>query len=337
VRRRPVALALAAVAALALPLAAAAGNGGFAPPDPASPGAERIRDVYWLISAFAGAVFLLVAVPLVVFIVRFRSRGRDRDVEGPQIRGNTSLELAWVVIPVLILFVVGGYVFYKLPGIVDPSPAEASVELRVRVEGRQFYWQYEYPNGVVTISELRLPVDRTAELEMIAPDGDVIHSYWVPELAGKRDVVPGEVTTMRVLPRRVGTFEVVCGEFCGIQHAAMLGSVEVVAQQEFDNWLREEQERQVAGTSDLGGSIWTNACAVCHGPEVAGKVGPPLEDNPLLADRDGLEQVVRNGRGAMPAVGQGWSDRQFDALFEFTRMAIAGETGEEDEGGEGGG
>jgi cytochrome c oxidase subunit 2 len=329
VRRRPLALALAATWALALPLAAAAGNGGFAPPDPASPGAERIRDVYWLILAFAGAIFFVVTIPLVAFVVRFRSRGRSREVEGPQIRGNTSLELAWVVAPVLILFVVGGYVFYKLPGIVDPSPAEASVELRVRIEGRQFYWQYEYPNGVVTVAELRLPIDRTVELEMIAPDGDVVHSFWVPKLAGKRDVVPGAETTMRVLPRELGTFPVVCGEFCGIQHAAMLGSVEVVSQEEFDRWLRAEGERQEAGTSDLGPSIWASTCSVCHGPEVAGKIGPALEGNPVLADRNALEQIVRNGQGAMPAVGQDWSGRQFDALFEFTSQTIAGEGGED--------
>ena len=328
-RRRPLALALAAIAALALPLAAAAGNGGIAPPEPASPGAERIRDVYWLILAFAGAIFLVVAVPLVASVIRFRSRGRGREVEGPQIRGNTSLELAWVVAPVLILFVVGGYVFYKLPGIVDPSPAEASAELRIRVEGRQFYWQYEYPNGVVTLADLRLPVDRTVELAMIAPDGDVIHSFWVPKLAGKRDVVPGKETTMRVLPRKLGRFSVVCGEFCGIQHSAMLGSVEVVSQGEFDRWLRDERERQAGGTSELGPSIWANVCSTCHGPDVVGKIGPALEGNPVLADRDALEQIVRNGQGAMPAVGQEWSDRQFDALFEFTSRTIAGEGGED--------
>jgi cytochrome c oxidase subunit 2 len=331
VRRRPAALALAAFAALALPLAAAAGNGGFAPPDPASPGAERTRDVYFLILAFAGAIFLVVAVPLVAFAVRFRSRGRGREVEGPQIRGNTSLELAWVIAPVLILFVVGGYVFYKLPGIVDPSPAEASVELSVRVEGRQFYWQYVYPNGVVSVETLRLPVDRTVELEMIASDPDVIHSFWIPNLAGKRDVVPGYETTMRVLPRKLGTYRVICGEFCGIQHAAMLGSVEVVSQAEFDRWLRDELQRQEEGTSDLGASMWAGVCSTCHGPEVAGKIGPAIEGNPVLADRESLEQIVRNGQGAMPPVGHGWSDRQFDALFEFTRTAIAGQ--EEENGG----
>src|SRR5262245_36273785 len=113
----------AALAALGLALALAlvatgpaiAGNGGFAPVPPESPNAKSISDAYWVIAGFTGAVFILVEGALIVFIVRFRSRGRGREVEGPQIRGNTNLEIAWTVVPVVILAAIAGFIFYELP------------------------------------------------------------------------------------------------------------------------------------------------------------------------------------------------------------------------------
>src|SRR5215211_4756161 len=276
VRRPPVALGVASIAALAFPLAAAAGNGGIAPPNPSSPSADRISDVYWLILAFAALIFFVVAIPLALFIVRFRRRGRDRLVEGPQIRGNTSLELAWTVAPILILIVIGGYVFYKLPGINDPARAGERSSLTVDVEGRQFYWRFRYPNGAVSFDTLRLPVDRTATLRITAPDWDVAHSFWVPELAGKRDAIPGQTTNMDVRPERTGSFELECAEFCGVQHAAMRGTVDVVPAAEFGRWLSREGQ---AAPAALGGQIFGAVCAKCHGPDVVGQIGPELEGN----------------------------------------------------------
>lgn len=321
-------LVVSACAAAALLLAVAAGaeagTGGFAPVDPQSPSAERSNDVYWLLSAIAVGIFLIVTVPLVLFVVRYRSRGRDPLEEGPQVRGNTNLEIAWTVGPVLILTVVVGYVFYKLPGITDLARG-AEPELVVRVEGRQFYWQYEYPNGVVAVDELVLPVERVTELEITAPDSDVIHSFWVPALAGKFDAIPGHVNRVQMQPNEVGVIQGVCGEFCGLQHAAMLASVRVVEQDEFDRWLAEQAEAQEAGESDLGQQLWERACAKCHGPGVVGEVGPPLEGSSLLTNRETIDDVVRNGIRTMPAIGEEWSERQMDALLDYLEDVVAKE------------
>jgi cytochrome c oxidase subunit II len=295
-----------------------------APPSPASPSADRIADVYWLILAFAAVVFLAVAIPLALFIVRFRSRGRSRDVEGPQIRGNTSLELAWTVAPVLILVVIGGYVFYKLPGINEPAAAGERSALTVDVEGRQFYWRFRYPSGGVSFDTLRLPVNRTTTLRITAPDWDVAHSFWVPELAGKRDAIPGQTTSMDIRPVRTGSFELKCAEFCGVQHAAMLGTVEVLPIREFAAWLSRQGQTTPAA---LGAQIYGSVCAKCHGPDVAGEIGPKLEGNPIVADPTQVRTVVTQGIRTMPAVGRGWSNAELRGLTTFLRQSVAKQGG----------
>jgi cytochrome c oxidase subunit 2 len=328
VRRKPLAVTLACLLGVLGPVAVAhAGNGGFAPVDPVSPNGERIEDAYYLIAAFAILVFLLVTVPLAIFIVRFRSRGRPRTVEGPQIRGNTSLELAWTAVPVVILTIVAGFIFYKLPGITELTSAAGASELEIEVEGRQFYWQYRYGNGVIAIDRLRVPVDRVVQLEITAPDHDVVHSFWIPAVGGKFDAIPGETTELEFKAEKEGVYPGQCTEFCGLQHGVMTASLEVVPAAEFDRWLRSEAQAQETGESDLGEITFAGACAKCHGMGGEGLIGPALAGNPTIEQRDALEEVVRNGRGQMPAVGRGWSDRQLDALVRYMQRELGGESG----------
>jgi cytochrome c oxidase subunit II len=238
--RRKILFACLSLLALAFVLtgSALAGNGGVAPPAE-TPQAGRIQDLYWFILAISAVIFLIVEVSLILFIVQYRNRGRPRTDEGPQIRGHTRLELIWTGIPVLILVAIMTFVFYKLPGIQDIPEANAAGEkVTVEVEGRQFYWRYIYPNGAVSVNELRLPAGRPIELELTAPAHDVIHSWWVPELAGKMDAVPGKVNHLRfVAPTKTGVYEGQCAEFCGVQHALMLASARTVPPAEFDSWV----------------------------------------------------------------------------------------------------
>ena len=318
--------------ALVLAGSALAGNGGVAPVDPQSPNAERIADTYWFVLAFCGAIFVLVEGLLLLFVFRFRRGSRDRDAEGPQIRGNTRLELIWTVIPVVILVAIGGFVFYKVPGIQDvPSANAEGGRLDITVEGHRYYWQYRYPNGVVSVDRMRAPVGQNVRLTLVAPADDVIHSWWIPALGGKLDVIPGQTNTTWFRADRPGTYLGQCAEFCGIQHAVMLAAVEVLPREAFDQWLADEQRVQSAGTSLLGAETWAGACAKCHGQNAQGGIGPTLAGNSTLADREALEAIVRRGRGEMPPVGQTWSDRQVGALFRYVRREFA--TG----GGAGGG
>ena len=285
---------------------ALAGNGGVAPPEPASPTADSIRDVYWLLLVVGGIIFVLVEAALLLFVFKYRGGNRPRHEEGPQVVGHNRLELAWTAVPVLILVVIGAFVFYKLPGINEAPEANAAGDkITIRVEGRQFYWRYVYPTGRVSVNELRVPVGRVIELELTAPDHDVIHSWWVPSLAGKKDAIPGERTYVWFEAREPGIYRGQCGEYCGAQHALMTAQVRAVPQAEYDRWLG------VASPS-LGGELFAGACAPCHGNQGEGLIGPPLG----APDREQVEMIVRNGRGAMPAVGRGWSEAEMRALTD---------------------
>jgi cytochrome c oxidase subunit 2 len=308
------------VLALALVGNALADNGGIAP-RAKSPSAGGIQDVYWLILGITGAIFVLVEGALVVFVIRFRNRGRPRDEEGPQIRGHTRLELIWTAIPVLILAGIISFVFYKLPGIDDvPAAGAAGPRMTVKVEGRQFYWRFTYPNGAVAVNELRVPVNRPIDLEITAPANDVAHSWWIPSLGGKRDAIPGKTNHMGFVVRHPGLYKGQCAEFCGIQHALMLGQVRAVPAADFDTWVAA----QLKAGADLGQQTFAGACGPCHGLTGKGLIGPPLEGNATLADRKKLLQLLENGKNAMPPVGRGWNDAQLNALAAYVKKEFAG-------------
>jgi cytochrome c oxidase subunit 2 len=237
VRRFASALAVPTLLALVLAGTAAAGNGGIGPPAPASPGAANIRDVYWLILGITGGIFLLVEGSLILFMIKYRSRGRPREVEGPQVRGHTNLELAWTAGPVVILAVIAGFVFYKISAI-DVSSAAATEQ--IRVEGHQFYWEFVYPDGTIAVDHLRLPYNRVVRLKIVA--SDVNHSWWIPALGGKLDAIPGKTNTMTFRPAKLGTFKGQCAEFCGLGHATMLITVKVVTPAEWSTYTSKLQK-----------------------------------------------------------------------------------------------
>jgi cytochrome c oxidase subunit II len=297
---------------------------GLTPVEPASPNTERIEDLFWFVSFWAAVVLLAVAVPLVYFVWRYRSGGRPRTVEGPQVHGSTRLEIAWTVVPVVILVIVAIFTFYKLPGItLEAAAGEQS--LVVQVDGRQFYWQYRYPNGVIAIDTLRAPADRLVELKITAPPSDVVHSYWVPNLFAKFDAIPGEVTET-AFRGKPGTYEGQCAEFCGLLHAEMFAEIEVIPEDEFDAWLERQAQAQETGDSDLGEQIFNGVCSKCHGDRGQGLIGPGFSAA-TVSNAASVAEIVRNGRGEMPAVGEGWDDRQMEALTSYLRERFGQEGG----------
>ena len=314
VRRKALVLLLVVGAALALAAVAYAGNGGFAPATPHSPNAKRINDSYVWISIFTGAIFVLVEGALILFIVKYRRRGRPRSQEGPQIHGATRLELIWTAVPVLILAVIAAFIFYELPGIQDvPSAKAEGGPLVVQVNAHQFYWQFTYPDGQISIDELHAPVNRTVRVDITSQDVD--HSWWVPELGGKFDAIPGHTTHTWFKADRTGTYRGRCGEFCGVFHAAMKAVVDVQSRADYTAWLG-------TATGTLGRGEWQGSCAKCHGLQGQGGFGPKISNNALLVQRQGLEQLIRQGRNEMPPVARGWSDEQVQALLAYLKQSV---------------
>jgi cytochrome c oxidase subunit 2 len=300
--------------------AAHADSGGFTLIEPNSPNAEGIESIFWFVSAFAIAIFLLVEVLLVLFVVQYRRRRRDRFEDGANIHGSTQLELLWTAGPVVILALIAAFVFVQLSDVTDPPRANAAAqqdELSISVVGRQFSWQYEYPNGVISVDTLRVPTGVPIRLELTAPDEDVIHSWWIPALQGKRDVIPGNPQTLWFRADREGTFVGQCTELCGLEHAKMTTTTEAVSEAEFDAWLEERSAQQDAGDSPLGEETWTGVCAKCHGLGGEGGIAPRIAGSPILTDAERLEVTVRNGRRRMPPVGSEWPEEQFDALVAY--------------------
>jgi cytochrome c oxidase subunit II len=314
VRRKLPLVVLVVLVSLGAAGVAAAANGGFTPQYAHSPNAHRINDAYYVILGLTAGIFVLVETVLVVFVWRYRSRGRARTVEGVQVHGHTRLELLWTAGPVLILAVIAAFVFYKLPGISDTPAAAAGNRLDVTVEGHQFYWQFDYPNGARSISDLHVPTGKVVYLRVVSPD--VAHSWWVPQLGGKIDAIPGRTNHTWFVADRAGSYIGQCAEFCGLYHEAMRARVIATTPQEYATYVGKTAK------TDLGRSEWHGACATCHGTKGEGGYGPALATNVLLTQRSGLASIVRHGRGRMPPVGITWTNQQMRALADYVSKHV---------------
>lgn len=306
----PAALLLAIVSA-----AAAAASNGLAPVTPESPNADAIRQTYWVILAITGGIFVLVESALLLFVFRFRSRGRGRAQEGAQIHGATKLETAATIVPVLILAGIASFVFVKLPTIKDVPPANARGQaLTVRVEGHQYYWQFVYPGGEVSVRRMAVPVGRVVKLDVVSPD--VIHSWWVPALGGKIDAIPGRTNHTWFEARRMGSYEVRCAELCGLEHAHMTGFVDVVTADRYQAFLAAHRG---GASRALGKEVFDGVCATCHGLAGQGDYGPKIAGSAVVADTKALEQLLRQGKNRMPAVGKTWSPEVMKAAVDYLK------------------
>ena len=316
VRKLVAAVSIALLSAFLAAGSAFAAPGGIGPPAPQTPSGEAISRLYWILIGLCGTVFVLVETALIVFIVRFRRR-RDtpETAEGPQIHGNTRLEIIWTAIPALILAALAIFTFTQIPA-VQAKGADDGEHLAIRVQAHQFYWEYRYPGGETTVNTLYLPVDEPVELQLTGMD--VIHSWWVPALTGKMDAIPGRVNTLRFVPGTTGNFDGKCAELCGIQHAFMPTTVNVLERADYASALAGAQQPLA-----LGKATWEGACATCHGLDGKGDIGPSIAGNATLSNRAALETLLENGQNTpqfeyyMPPVGRGWPPEQLDALMAY--------------------
>ncbi|HSC73143.1 MAG TPA: cytochrome c oxidase subunit II [Gaiellaceae bacterium] len=320
-RRKTFVLMLALGAALACAAVAYGGNAGFAPATPHSPNAQDINASYKWIALYTGVIFVVVEGTLLAFIYRYRRRRRARTAEGPQIHGATRLELIWTAIPVLILAAIAGFILYKLPGIRDVPAAKAQGgPLMIRVDAHQFYWQFTYPDGEISINELHVPVHRVVQVNIFSHD--VVHSWWIPELGGKFDAVPGRQNHTWFQANQIGTFRGRCGEFCGVFHAEMKARVQAESPADYRAWL-------ASAASQLGQNEWAGVCAQCHGLQGQGGYGPAIATSTLLTTPQSLHSLLVNGQNRlkptetyMPPVGSGWTNEQFAALNAYLKQNI---------------
>ncbi|MGB9243471.1 MAG: cytochrome c oxidase subunit II [Candidatus Acidiferrales bacterium] len=250
---------------------------------PQSTPADSIFRLSMLVLTITGAIFAVVFCLLVYAIAKYRRRGDDDGREPPQVYGSNQVEIAWIVIPVLIvlvLFLVTARVIHSIQDAPQPPGA-----IEVVAIGHQFWWEFRYPAlGVVTANELHVPVSDPSHPTptfMTLSSADTDHSFWVPRLAGKTDLIPNRVNHMWIEPHETGVYVGQCAQYCGIQHAKMLLRVYVDSPEQFDRWVQEQKgPALVSGSVEQGRQVFeTTACVNCHaisGTVADGRFGPDL-------------------------------------------------------------
>ena len=250
---------------------------------PLSTPAEAIHEVSLLVLAICAGIFLVVAGLLTYTLLRFRQQPGDERHEPPQVYGSNQIELAWTVIPIVVVFVLflaTARTIYDVQGAIPPANA-----LNVTVVGHQWWWEIRYPElGIVTANELHVPVSETSnrrptflKLESV----DVVHSFWVPQLAGKTDVIPNRQNHMWIEPTQPGIYVGNCAEYCGMQHAHMMLRVIVHSAEEFAKWAAEQKQTPADEPQARAGRavFLSTACVNCHtiqGTTANGNFGPDL-------------------------------------------------------------
>lgn len=245
--------------------------------DPQGPAAARVTDLWWLLFWMATGVFIVVLGFLLLALFRQR---RSHPDEGVVTRRGARIVL-WggVIGPGLILLIVFGGTIWTLRALATPPIDDAYT---VHVVGRQWWWEVQYPTQqFTTANEIRIPVGEPVRFVLSSPN--VIHSFWVPELQGKMDLVPGRTNSMWLQADRPGVYRGECAEFCGVQHAKMNFLVIAMSQDEFAAWVRQQQAPAATPTDPLaqqGQQVFFDAkCMDCHaikGTDATGQLGPDL-------------------------------------------------------------
>ncbi len=303
---------------------------------PAATPARWIFDLSLLVGAICGAIFVVVFVLLAYSVFKFRKPAQDDGLEPPQVYGSKQIELAWTIIPVLIvlvLFLASARVVYA-----TQRHQFAPNALDVNVIGHQFWWEYRYPGlGVVTANELHVPASDPAnpfETRLHLRSADTVHSFWVPKLSGKVDLIPNSPNELWLDPAQPGLYLGQCAQYCGVQHAMMLLRVYVEPREQFLIWVQRQKQRAVASPAvAVGRELFErSACRSCHtiaGTASDGRFGPDLTHlmsrDTLAAgvipnNRENLRQWIRDPGSfkpycLMPAMG--FSESELDAVTDY--------------------
>lgn len=316
---------------------------------------KPIDDLFKFCAFFGAPIFVFINGFLLYFAIRFRRRADEPiDAVGSEIHEHQGLELTWTVIPSLLMVVLAVLSYLVIPLYYPTNQAFASA-VTLEAIGHKFYYEFRYPGLKQSVmNELHLPigipvtVDLTsAEDEQDVHNGAVIHSFWVPEFRLKQDMIPGIVIPIHFTPSELGTYRIVCSEFCGLGHSHMWGKVIVQSKAEFNAWYADQQRAAASpisaplslagGNPSAGQTIFNAKCTVCHNaaPFAQRKVGPGLSqlfddpDHPDLvtgkkATPDNVADIVEHGAhgdmGVMPNMqANGLSPKDVADLVAYLR------------------
>jgi len=265
---------------------AASGDNAFTPTNifvPLSTPAHAIYQISLLVLLICAAIFVIVGGLLAYSIFRFRRRPEHENLEPPQVYGSNQIELAWTVIPILIVFVLILATTRTIYDVQSALPPPDSVN--ATVVGHQWWWEIRYPDlGIVTANELHVPVTESGKRRptfIRLESADVAHSFWVPQLAGKIDLIPNRRNLVWIEPTEPGTYVGNCAEYCGLQHARMLLRVIAHTPDDFQKWVAAQKQPPVDNPQLRAGrdAFFSTSCVNCHaikGTKAKGQFGPDL-------------------------------------------------------------
>ncbi len=298
-------------------------------PDAMSSVAGEVDALFNFVLITSTILFAAVVISTVYLVIRFRRRS-DEYVPEP-VRESKLLEAVWIILPTVLTMIIFTWGFKVFVTLNTPPPDSYDITVR----GKQWFWEFEYAEGVTVANDLYVPVGRPIKLLMSSDD--VLHSFFVPEFRIKHDVIPNRYTSVWFEATEVGDYRIYCTEYCGQQHSSMIGTVRVVTQEEFDDWL--DQQNQDLPPVELGARLVTQYnCQICHATDGNRIVGPPVnglfestrefdDGTTGVADDNYIREsivtpgakVVAGYPNAMPATFGSLSTRQIDGLVAYLK------------------
>lgn len=305
-------------------------------PEQASDFAHKVDFANYAVTDIS--VFFTVAIvgAMLYFAVRYR-RIDGKDHETPRIEGNSTLEVIWTVVPLIVCVWVAWLGYESFIDMRNPPPNA----MEINVTARKWAWDYQYKNGKKTTGEIVVPVGEPVKFVMTSTD--VLHSFFVPVMRTKHDVIPGRYTHVWFRPIKTGDFQVFCTEYCGDQHSSMLSRLKVVPKAEFDRWVEDFSDEARAAAmkpSDLGKALYTKNCASCHSLDGTPRVGPSWlkiygqehemnDGSKVKVDENYIKESILNpeakvvkgfAKGQMSSFAGQLSDQELLGLIEFIKI-----------------
>ncbi len=301
-------------------------------PEAASTVAGEVDALFYFIFYASLFFFVLVTSAMVYFAIRYRKRGKR--VLTSSISHNTALEVTWTVIPTILVFVIFIWGFKDFLNLhVVPRGAT-----EIKVTGQKWFWSFDYPEGLSVVNELTVPVNKPIKLLMASKD--VIHSFYVPSFRVKMDVVPNRYSIIWFEATQTGEYNLFCTEFCGKGHSEMIGKVNVVTEEEYENWLLENADPSEGLTmEEFGAKLYkSKACVTCHTIDGTASQGPSLlgiygkneqltDGSSVLVDENYLREsflnpaakIVKGYQPVMPPYQGLLNDKEVDALIAYIK------------------
>ncbi|HHL72367.1 MAG TPA: cytochrome c oxidase subunit II [Bacteroidetes bacterium] len=301
-------------------------------PEAASTVAGEVDALFYFIFYASLFFFVLVTSAMVYFAIRYRKRGKR--VLTSSISHNTALEVTWTVIPTILVFVIFIWGFKDFLNLhVVPRGAT-----EIKVTGQKWFWSFDYPEGLSVVNELTVPVNKPIKLLMASKD--VIHSFYVPSFRVKMDVVPNRYSIIWFEATQTGEYNLFCTEFCGKGHSEMIGKVNVVTEEEYEDWLLENADPSEGLTmEEFGAKLYkSKACVTCHTIDGTASQGPSFlgiygkneqltDGSSVLVDENYLREsflnpaakIVKGYQPVMPPYQGLLNDKEVDALIAYIK------------------